>query len=208
MTESVCTYRLKFLIGSQYPILSGSLIEIELPPELSFNNDDFTEANSFTDGIADLSAGFNVVGGSKLVRVVGAFNQQSAPNGVDWRQDSFSIYIAGINTPRSTAPTLSFKAKIKTETNYIQYKKEQGIYSNVNQAKEFNKAIIMRTNEQNGVGDGYYNFTLQFSTEVKKNEYIKITPPEDIIINPSGDQCKGIGHPAISPTNLSLLSAG
>lgn len=33
-TEEVCTYRLKFSIGAQYPILSGSKIEVELPDDL------------------------------------------------------------------------------------------------------------------------------------------------------------------------------
>ena len=74
MTESVCTYKLKFLVGAQFPILSGSLIEVELPPELTFEDEQFTEENSYTDGIADLSASFSVVG-SSLVRVAGAFNQ-------------------------------------------------------------------------------------------------------------------------------------
>jgi len=32
----------------------------------------------------------------RIVWVGGAFVQASAPNGVDWRQDSFSVYIAGI----------------------------------------------------------------------------------------------------------------
>ena len=34
-TGDVCTYRLKFLIGAEYPIVSGSVIEIELPEDLS-----------------------------------------------------------------------------------------------------------------------------------------------------------------------------
>ena len=56
----------------------------------------------------------------------------------------------------------------------------------------FEKVIIQRSNEQNGEDAGVYNFTLELSSKVFKNEYIKITPPESIIINPGGDQCKGI----------------
>ena len=97
------------------------------------------------------------------------------------------MYIAGIVTPRSTAPTLSFGARINTEESFVQYKKEQGVYSSVVNAKEFSKVVIMRTNEQNGVGQGHYNFTMQLSSEVLKNEYIKITPPKAIEISPSGD---------------------
>ena len=33
-TEEVCTYRLKFKMGAQYPILSGSSIQIKLPDDL------------------------------------------------------------------------------------------------------------------------------------------------------------------------------
>ena len=55
----------------------------------------------------------------------------------------------------------------------------------------FEKVIIQRSNEENGADSGVYNFTMQVSSKVKKNEYIKITPPDSIIINPGGDQCKG-----------------
>jgi hypothetical protein len=41
------------------------------------------------------------------------------------------VTIAGIKSPRSTAPTLSFKVRIVTPDGYLSYKKEQGVYSNV-----------------------------------------------------------------------------
>ena len=52
----------------------------------------------------------------------------------------------------------------------------------------FKKAIIKRSNEVNGEDTGVYNFTLQFSSIVYKNEYIKITPPPSVIINPGGGE--------------------
>lgn len=70
-----------------------------------------------------MSSEFKVID-QKVVRVIGAFIQASAPNGIDWRQDSFSIYIASVVSPRSTAPTLSFKAFIRTSGGFVQYKKE------------------------------------------------------------------------------------
>ena len=75
--------------------------------------------NSYTDGIADLTSEITVSSNSRLVYVGGAFVAASAPNGVDWRQDSFSVYVAGILTPRSTAPTLSFRARIKSSSGYL-----------------------------------------------------------------------------------------
>ena len=81
---------------------------------------------------------------NRIVFVGGAFLQSSAPNGENWSQDSFSVYVAGILTPRSTAPTLSFKAKIKTSSGFVQYKKEQGVYSSVYQAKDFTNVGIHR----------------------------------------------------------------
>ena len=95
-----------------------------------------------------------------MIRVNGAFVKASAPNGEFWKQDSFSINIAGIKSPRSTAPTLSFKARIKTSTGYVQYQKLQGVYANVQGAKMFNKVIIQRSNEENGADSGIYNFTI------------------------------------------------
>lgn len=115
----MCTYRLKFLIGAEYPILSGSYIEIELPEDLVISDTDITKTNSYTDGVADLSSEFLVINKDRVVVVDGLFVASSAPNGVDYRQDSFSVFIAGILTPRSTAPTLSFKARIKTSTGFI-----------------------------------------------------------------------------------------
>ena len=97
--------------------------------------------------------------------------------------------IAGIRSPRSTAPTLSFKVRIITPDGYVSYKKEQGVYSNVYQAQEFSIANIKRSNETNGDMTGYYNFTVQLSTKVYKNEYFKIMPPTGVEILPGGDQC-------------------
>lgn len=131
MTEDICTYRLKFLIGANFPILAGSRIEVVLPDDLEFGDPELTETKSFTEGIADLSATFRVVGNERIVEVSGAFIQASAPNGVDWRQDSFSVFIAGIMSPRSTAPTLSFKARILDVYGFPQYQKQSGVYSNV-----------------------------------------------------------------------------
>ena len=55
----------------------------------------------------------------------------------------------------------------------------------------FEIVIIQRSNEENGADTGVYNFTVGLSSKVMKNEYIKITPPESVVINPGGDQCKG-----------------
>lgn len=119
MTEELCTYRLKFFVGAQFPILSGSLIEIWLPEDLEIPDRNITTTLSYTDGIADLTSEVQAASDGKRVWVGGGFVKASAPNGVDWRQDSFSVYIAGIMTPRSTAPTLSFRAKVLTSTSYI-----------------------------------------------------------------------------------------
>ena len=105
---------------------------------------------------------------------------------MDYRQDSFAVSIAGVVSPRTTAPTLSFKARIKSSEGYLQYSRLQGVYSNVFQARPFSKVVIQRTNQTNGDDSGRYNFTLQFSSVVNRNEYVKIVPPKDVIINPGG----------------------
>lgn len=74
-TEEVCTYRLKFMIGAQFPVLSGSIIEIELPDDLSIPDPDVTRSstNSYTDGVADLTSEFAVSSNKRTVWVGGAF---------------------------------------------------------------------------------------------------------------------------------------
>jgi len=140
-TEDVCAYKLKVFIGAEYPIMPGSLIEVLLPEDLELSNPKATKTNSTTDGIADLRSTFSVVNSAQtsfkdqpnrdVVVISNAFSLSSTPNGVDWRQDSFSVTIAGIKSPRSTAPTLSFKMRIVTPDGFVSYKKEQGVYSNV-----------------------------------------------------------------------------
>ena len=120
------------------------MIEIELPEDLEIPDRTVTNEESYTDGIADFTADFSTNFANRIVFVGGAFLASSAPNGKNWSQDSFSIYVAGILTPRSTAPTLSFKAKIKTASGFVQYKKEQGVYSSVYQAKDFTNVGIHR----------------------------------------------------------------
>ena len=145
---------------------------------------------SRTEGIADLSAVFFV--NNKVVTVEDAFVQASAPNGLDWRQDSFSIFIAGIKTPRSTKPTLSFKVKIMDSNGFVQYERKQGVYSNVEQARNFEKVGIAKTNYQNGDSTGDYIFTVMFSSIVNQDEYLMITPPPSVTILPAPDQCMGL----------------
>lgn len=61
---------------------------------------------------------------------------------------------------------------------------------------------MSRTDESNGSENGLYSFTFQFSTRVFKNEFLKITPPPSITINPEANQCKGIRNlsPIVSCT--------
>ena len=73
MTESVCTYRVKIFIGAQFPILSGSMIEIELPDDLEIPDDAITMADSYTDGVADLTSEFITISNNRKVIVGGAF---------------------------------------------------------------------------------------------------------------------------------------
>ena len=130
-TEEICTYRLKFIMGPEYPIVSGSAVVIELPDDLEIPDSEITAQQSYTDGIADITSTARVSDDGRIVYIDGGFVQASAPNGIDWRQDSFSVYVAGIKTPRSTAPTLSFRVRINTSAGFVQYKKSQGIYSSV-----------------------------------------------------------------------------
>ena len=44
----------------------------------------------------------------------------------------------------------------------------------------------------NGDDSGFYIFTIEFSTTVNVNEYIKITPPSVITISPTSEQCQGL----------------
>lgn len=60
MTEDVCTYRLQFMIGAQWPILSGSYIVITLPDDLELFDSSITARNSSTQGVSDLSSSFAV----------------------------------------------------------------------------------------------------------------------------------------------------
>jgi hypothetical protein len=82
-----------------------------------------TIANSSTIGVADLSSTFAVSLNETTIIVNDAFVLKSAPNGVTYVQDSFAVQIASIKSPRSTAPTLSFKVRILTSDGYLQYTK-------------------------------------------------------------------------------------
>jgi len=84
-TDEICTYRLKFIIGAEYPIESDSQLRILLPDDLDFGDDVAVETHSFTDGIADTSARFELVDKKKKgrrneVKVLGAFLLKSSPN--------------------------------------------------------------------------------------------------------------------------------
>jgi hypothetical protein len=55
------------------------------------------------------------------------------------------------------------------------------------QAKNFANIGVYRTSVANGDDSGKYIFTAEFSSAVLNNEYIKITPPSQIVITPDAD---------------------
>lgn len=65
MTGEVCAYKLKVLIGAEYPIMPDSTIEIELPDDLELADPMETQTKSITDGIADLRSTFEAVDGAQ-----------------------------------------------------------------------------------------------------------------------------------------------
>lgn len=134
--------------------MTGSTIEIDLPDDLSLADWEETQFESTTQGIADLSSKFVVQNNGRTVVVNDGFVISSSPNGIDYRQDSFAVEIAGVVSPRTTAPTLSFKARIRSSEGYLQYIRQQGVYSNVFQARPFRTVVIKRTNETNGADSG------------------------------------------------------
>jgi hypothetical protein len=89
-TEDVCTYSLLFNMA-QYPIMSGSSIEIELPDDLHLDSVVAAQQESSTQNIADNSATFKVTdyGGKTKVKITGAFDITSNNNLPSWKLDSF-----------------------------------------------------------------------------------------------------------------------
>ncbi len=55
------------MIGAQFPIMSGSIIEIDLPDDLSLYDAKQTQTASSTIGISDLSSTFKVVNNGRTV---------------------------------------------------------------------------------------------------------------------------------------------
>lgn len=79
------------MIGSSYPILIGSTIEIDLPNDLSIKDKQTTQSQSSTIGVADLSSTFVVQSNMTTVVVLNAFTAASSPNGIDYKQDTFAV---------------------------------------------------------------------------------------------------------------------
>ena len=109
------------MVGAQFPILSGSFVQVVLPEDLVLGDETATINDSYTEGIADLSTTITLSPNKQIVTFANSFLQDSAPNGFDWRQDSFAVYIAGITSPRTTAPTLSFKCYILAPDGFTEY---------------------------------------------------------------------------------------
>ena len=57
------------MIGSSFPILSGSVIQIDLPQDLKLYSALDTIANSSTIGVADLSSEFSVAANQTTIIV-------------------------------------------------------------------------------------------------------------------------------------------
>ena len=70
--------------------------------------------------------------------------------------------------------------RILNSEGYTQYKRESLIEATVSGARPFSKALVKRSNENNGAKNVTYEFTVQVSLPVYKSEFIKIIPPAAI----------------------------
>ena len=94
----------------------------------------------------------------------------------------FSVFVTNLVTPRSTAPTSSFKVRIYDSLGNLQYKRESQAFSAVAQAQPFGKVVLLRSSQMNNALNTTYDFLLNISQPVYKNEFIKITPPSTVTI--------------------------
>lgn len=67
VTSEVCMYTLTVTMGTSYPILTGSVMYVNIPQELTMANFALTQQYSNTSGIDDSKVVFNVVNSSTIM---------------------------------------------------------------------------------------------------------------------------------------------
>ena len=77
----------------------------------------------------------------RTVVVSGAFTP-STNSKTEYPIEMSSDYIANLMTTRTTEPTSSFKVRIYDSSGYLQYKKESLAFSQVAQAKPFERVVL------------------------------------------------------------------
>ena len=117
----MCTYQLLVQMGSSYPILAGSYIQVTIPPEVTLGDSNATLNDSSTVGLLDSQLVVSLVS-SNTLKFMNVFSTT-----VNETLDYFTLYISNLTTPRSTQPTSSFGIQILTAAGYTQYKRESGI---------------------------------------------------------------------------------
>lgn len=101
--------------------------------------------------------------GPTTVRFTGVFQPNQGTSQTQYALDMFSVFVTNLVTPRSTAPTSSFKVRIYDSLGNLQYKRESQAFSAVAQAQPFGKVVLLRSSQMNNAMNTTYDFLMNIS---------------------------------------------
>lgn len=123
--------------------------------------------------------------------------------------------VQGLRNPRSTAPTLSFKAYINDASDNGQYIVESGERLTISTSSDFVDIAYTRDSTVNGITTIYY-FTITLNNQIISGDFIRIIFPAEVTLKSTTNQCAGITNLQSSltcslnsqtiDTSISLLS--
>lgn len=95
--------------------------------------------------------------------------------------------VQGLRNPRSTAPTLSFKAYINDASDNGQYIVESGERLSISTASDFVAISYTRDSTVNGITTVYY-FTVTLSNQINSGDYVRIIFPTEVTLKSTTSQ--------------------
>jgi hypothetical protein len=183
LTGVVTTYT--FTLSIPTAVLAGSYVQVNIPNVIAISS--LTTAAS----TCAISSGFasaitcalteDTTANAYILRVTGGFASATTSNtDVAWT-------ITGLRNPRSTTPTLSFKAYINDASDNGQYIVESGERLSITTPSDFAGVAFSRDSTVNGVSSTY-QFTITLSNQIFTGDFIRVIFPTEVSVRSSSSQ--------------------
>lgn len=187
-TVTGATTSYTFAMDATVGVLLNSVFSLVIPADLIITDIEATRSSCISNN--GFNAGFTCAlvlnsDSTHTLTITGGFPTTDI-NGL-----TLNFTIGNIRNPRSTTPSLSFKAYINDENNYGQYATESGVIVSMVTPSDFTNVALTRSSTVNAESTSY-TFTITLNNQITNGDYIQVIFPTEILVQSTPVQCTGV----------------